>query len=447
MFRAAFFSIAFAAVFAASPATAQPPSGPGSLPPGVTVLASPPAALSMPVDIGVDAIQIDWTHPLLRVRVESGLAPEAGIAERWDDFAAARPGSFLIQLAEPLRGEVPSRLALGADLPPPAPRRAQREAIRVDPEPAPTAAPGAANHVRAGGIAPWILDGPALRAAGEPASPLIEGSARVDVRWLGRVEDWRRSPPDLILTDRMILSLFDPVSGRGWFVLLTNRSVNRALPLSRLTEWLEAAFAPHVWAAAHAAGPQSIIGQGAWRLGTLDERTGVERAGAVLVLRAAGPGEPIDWARLGTPRLKASSYARDFPPERVTDGLLWPVPFAPPVWESRSTGSEAGRLATLEVELPAAREIEVIRLIYGGAAGWSSHFNPAQVRLVIRGTGRGAGLAPIVIENPPGDTTTVRFDRPTPIESVRIEFTRPSRSGLPEPARLMAVQLIGPPSR
>jgi hypothetical protein len=142
--------------------------------------------------------------------------------------------------------------------------------------------------------------------------------------------------------------------------------------------------------------------------------------------------------------LRVSSAAPRHRLDTIVSGRLWPIPLAPPVWEARSTGPERERTAWLEMEVSGGRPVETIRLIFGSAAGWSAHFNPARVDVLIRRAGRSAFDPPIAIQDPSGAYSTIRFAQPTDVEELRLEFSRESRMGPIEPARLTAAQMLGP---
>ena len=222
---------------AQAPRAAEP-----TMPPGVKLPRTLPAADRVPVGVTIKALEVDWTNPLLSARLELGLAADRERPVSWGRIDEDRPQSIRIQLAEPVRSERGWGLALKAELP-----RARRgrtgspaRGPRIDPPTVPTATQGPNDNVRVGGIAPWFFAGPRAEAGPQAVSPLGEGSSRVDVRWLGDAEDWRAQPPDFQINPIVLLSTFDPVTGLSVFYSIENQTGSR-LALSYVTGWIAAA--------------------------------------------------------------------------------------------------------------------------------------------------------------------------------------------------------------
>lgn len=418
-----------------------------SLPPGVSVLPSPPAAESIPAGVQIDAMEVDWTSPRLRVRFALGsTSEERPLPQLWSSFAREHPASVLIQLSEPVEESGVWRTAQEAVGPgdDPAPSRRSNPA-RMDTREREAAPAGSRDRVHVGGIAPWIVAGPALDASGEPVSPLIAGSGRVDVRWLGRPADWRDNPPNLRVGSHLILSAFDPTRGRTLFLLFSRRSAEFP-SLRTLTPWVMAAFPSHFWLALHSEGRSAIIGQGEWRLGEEVPESKPDRVGAVMILEAAGDKDLIDWARGQEARFVASSALQDFPPENLASGLLWPVPMRPPVWSSQPPLSGRPEIPWIRVDLRGGRPVQKVVLVYAGAAGWSPDFNPGEIKVSLLPSGQREFEEIARMKGSEKAYSLLRFPIPRPADSIKIEFPAPNRMDFPGPARLMAIQLLGPSS-
>lgn len=424
------------------------------MPPGVRVLDAPPAARDIPVGVAVAAIEVDWTHPLLRARVVKA-DMSGGLPERWGKIA---PDALKIQLIEPTRegadaaraggdagGEGDDRdrkadkrqsnrkresekresennkpknsqtrddahwrMPLACEIPPPPddlrPSRSDRR-VRINPEAPPTASPGrpARDCARVGGLAPFFYTGPTARADESFIEPEAAGSTRVDVRWLGHPADWQTRPPDLEFKDSLLLASSDPESGKSTFLLVYN-STAEALPASFLGDWLELALPPDAWLALHSVGREARVGLKDWRLGEIgsDQRGPTEGKsellGAALVLDELAPGGQVDWARMGGVATRASSTEVFHAPENVASGRSWPAPLSPNALWSGGAGREVGGAGGaeesgpwIELRLREARPVRELRLLFAGAAGWSPQFNPRRALLTIERDGDSGG--------------------------------------------------------
>lgn len=423
---------------------AQPPP----FPPGVTLLEESPGKELMPSSLEVYSLAVDWTHPLLRVRLELGLQPGDEVPMRWTEVAR---DAFKVQLVEPVLVEDAWRLALDAELPGPKPD-ARRGKIAIDPQDAPAASTGFdwPDQVRIGGVVGWAAHGArALRAINAPP-PVIDGSARVNVRWLGHPSEWTDRPPDFNLDSSWMISVFDSLSGRGEFHQLINRS-GRPVPPKDLHDWVLAAWPErHVWLAIHSVGEQVMAGIGDWRLGEGEVSRAptsgkIERLGAVLVLESVKPGEPVDWARLAPVSFSASPTMPDHEPEKVITGLLWPSPLRPIAWASSNEGKDIEIAPYIELNFQEAQTINRVRIMHASAAGWSRHFDPLEFQLRLVSKDAPIMPEPIVIKTISDSDTVVELAESQIISVVRIEFTKPSGMDHPRsPARVAALQAWGP---
>ncbi len=421
-------------------------------PPGVTLASEFPGSKKFPIGVEIHAVEVDWTNPRLKARVVVGIEEDRGAAAAWNIIA---PNSLKIQLAQPIETE--NEWVLDADVEIPddkfaSPRDSKRKEVELNPEPASTASLGSPeirDQVRVGGILPWFFAGPTADTDADPVSPLIEGSSRVGVRWLGHPPDWKERTPTFEFLDPLLLSFLDPLTGHCHFLLVVNRS-NRRLPASHLTDWITASWPQRVWIAVHCLGPQTRVGMGAWRLGDSGtERApqirGVERLGAALILEKQTSEDAEDWGRIERSTITASSSIPNHPPESVVSGLLWPVLLRPSAWVASQSSEGPKENSWIEIALDRARPIESIRLIQASAVGWSEHFNPGEIELRWRDVQSGRLSEPLEILSADRPYNTIRFSAPKLMDRVRIEIKNPSKGNANSiSARLAGVQFIGP---
>lgn len=411
-------------------------------PPGVKLPREAPAAAQLPVGVSAFALEVDWTAPLLSASLIIGPPGATEPGARWDRVA---PDDLKLQLSEAVAGSAPGswKTALDTEIPEPLTAEEKKRRINADfqinPPPRPTAPSSNDPSVRVGGILPWFFEG--ARNDPDPVSPLGEGSARVAVRWVGRAAQWIDQPPALDFRDRFLMSSLDPLTGHGYFIIVTNRTAAR-LQFSFLSGWVKTAFPPNAWLAVHSMGPQSLVTMKDWRLAPPPDPPAIERAGAVLVLRKARAGDLVDFARVDPVRLRASSSQGRHLPGSAVSGLLWPTPLRPTLWMSRPPEDQS-IAATFEIRLAHPRAVQMIRLIYPEAIGFSSHFNAGEIKVTLDGAERSQSIPTFSIKNPPGAYSTIALSESRMISGVILEFVHPSQLDAPSPARLAALQILG----
>lgn len=433
----AVFSVSVSFMLASSLIHAQGRQGP-NLPPGVQRPSELPASGSVPPNVFIDALDVDWTESSLRATLQ---VPR-GMGERrpsWQELASDHPEALILQLS------VPAPDGRGLTL---AVHQMDREVstrssgpVSVE-HPAPVAPSGglSSNRVHVGGIAPWTFTGPDTQA--QPGwNSALAGEFAVDVRWLGTSDQWILQPPPVAFTDRLLISSLNPLTGQGSFFLVRNRT-GRPLPLAALTGWIRDAVSGQHLIAVHADGPDVEIGQGNWRMGDPGGSGERSRAGAVLILEGRGRDDLKDLARDGDVQLSASSYEFAYPASQAVSGRLWPVALRPPVWMARKPGERSRESDWFDLELGESQPVEAIRLVHVGAAGWSSHFNPGKLRIELR-SGREVEPLHEFALHPESSVTLLRFAEPFPLRGLRLHFDAPGGSGLPAVAGLMAVQVLG----
>lgn len=403
------------------PAPAQPAP---ALPPGVR-LEPLPAPGRLPAKYHVEMIAVDWTHPLLRPRLLSGLPAGRPDPLTWGEVERERPDGLRLQLSEPLQAGG-AHGAWSLALPLAGAPLTGRPAFAITP------------------LCPWLPCGPPLAAEPEWISPLDATGAAVAVRWLGRLEDL-----DAITTmtfpERCLISLTRPETGRTRFALVVQES-GGPIPVADLRAWLAAAAGPDEWLAFHASGPDAVVGTAAWRLSAPARPRRAERLGGALELSGAAPGDLVDWARLPGASASASSFEDGYEPAALIQGRLWPSPFAPRVWISRPAAGRPTETAApwVQVDLGAFRPVERLVLVWPVAAGWSAQFQPRRVTLKVSREQHPALETIQVIEAPAGFRFEYRFKAATQIRQVRVEMTDPSAMPLDRRARLAGIQLWGP---
>lgn len=411
------------------------------LPPGVTLPQEVPGKTSVPPEVEVHSIEVDWTVPDLKVEVELHGTDGSGAGD-WDRVAAGDPSALKIQLAGfeggGRRGELEHAAGrMGG----PRASSGGGSAVILDEAAAGDARFPRTDRALMGGIIPWTLAGPSTRALAGWDGALSSGGAWVGVHWLGTVGMWLDSPPKLDFPERLLLSTLNPVSGQGSFIVVQNRA-GGLLDLGRLTEWIEAALPEHHLLAVHSRGGDSYVEQGTWQLQPANRESGVKAAGVVLILRRRGERDLRDIARGDGVQLEASSYEFAYAPDQVISGRLWPVAQRPPIWMSRQSEWREGKTPWLALNFDRSRNVETIRLVHAPGTGWSAHFLPRSLSLVLTGSDDFAEAERIEI-SPQSPVSTVHFGRPRPLRGIRLEYTEPGEQGIPSAARLMALQVWG----
>lgn len=410
------------------------------LPPGVRLQAQLAAASSLPPNVLIDGLDVDWTHTELRATLEVPRDSTEG-TPTWQGAASRNPEALMIQLS------VPDPEGKGLTL---AVEELDREISVEDAGPvniehlAPVRPGGGDrdNRVHIGGILAWTFTGPGTQA--HPGwNGALAGETCVALRWLGTANDWIMDPPTARFTDRVLISSLNPVTGQGCFYLVRNRT-GRPLHPSALTGWVRDAIPGAHLIAIHASGRDVEIGQGKWRMGGSGGSGDQSRAGAVLVLQARRPDERGDLARYRDVQLSASSYEFAYPPSQTISGRLWPVALRPPVWMARKPGERAEGPDWFDLELQTDAAVSEIRLVHAGAAGWSPQFNSRKLRIEIRS---GREIAPVhdFTFRPSQTVSVLKFPNSLALRGLRIHFETPGNFDLPAVASLMAVQVLGKP--
>lgn len=402
----------------------------------------------------VSVLEVDWREHWLRARMLTGVTRPDTPALRWD---RVEEKALIIQLAEPVEIEGRTGLALECRPASSAAARRGRTRDRWDVEDGPPASDSpdtrlispTRDEVRIGGVLPWFFLGPAVTADPDGASPLVEGTAAVGVRWLGHPADWAESPPAFLLRDHLILSVFDPHTGMGYFALVSSRG-NRPAPLSEMTQWVTEMWSPRSWIAVHAMGPHARIGRGEWMMtatGTPDSRSGMvpPRIGAALALSMPAVGDEIDWMSMERVSIRSSSPVwGEGNHGAVKSGRLWPAPLGANVWTGARSGDTVREPPWLEVRLFDPRQVRAVRLIHAEAVGFSRGFNVPAARLTLKPAGS-APAVEIALEDLRGPMTTIRLTEPISLETARLEFPPDGPTGLIRtPPRLAGLQLLGP---
>lgn len=409
-------------------ASATPARGADRLPefpPGVRFVEELPAEKSLPAFLEIRALEVDWTEPLLAVDLQLGTTSSDALPMKWDKVAGGDPDALKIQLAEPIETDA------GWEVRPPA-NRVEQGVDWV-----------AESHVRIGGIVPWSPGGEFAQDRMGGVPPLALSSfGSVSATWLGQAKDWAAAPPSIEFRASYLLSTLDTASGKSMFLYVSNRGSARA-NLDALSGWIEAAFSPEVWIAAHFGGKRLHVGQGGWRMDPPSQSRA--RAGAVLVLKKKSEGDEVDWARFRGVRAKASSFTPLHPAASVTRGLLWPDALAPNVWASRMReGDREGSDAWLSLDLGDKRSVREIRIVYPSAAGFSRHFNPAAVTLDVWARKGSRPEHHFSIDTEGHDFSSVLFPEPIVLRSLEVRMPAALEGAARSPTRLMAVQVLGP---
>ena len=441
--------------FTASVAAEPPP-----LPPGVQLIALEDIARP-PIGYAAEWIEVDWTHPLLRVEAIDGLPADRGVPIEWTKSLTDAPDALQIQLIEPVEPtdvDERWRLALPMTL------SGSVGAGSVGPPPsALMEAPPEDNGIVVGSsYLPWNPIGPALERMPEWNSPLPPDGARLGVRWLGRARDLDRTTTTT-WPARCLFSVFSPETGRTRFGLVVHEQ-GGLIRLGDLVVWLKSLVTTREWLAIHSVSHQAIVGIDAFRLTVPPHPRRVERVGGAIRLRGLRAGDPVDWLRLKGCKITASTYQRDFPPQNLVTGLLWPNPLDPSVWINRPS-SEGHDAPWIEVEFATSRPIDRVSIIWPNAAGWSSGFNPGHAVLVITPeiggrperidlrapdrpdrssphTPSAPGRSNILAPDEPVYTWT--STQPLAIHRIRLEFPESTHDPLDPIARLTAIQAWGP---
>lgn len=402
------------------------------LPPGVR-LEPDPAPERVPTRYRIEMFSVDWTNPLLRVRLVSGLAPGASLPVTWESVERKRPAALRIQLSEPEEGAGRVwRLALPLAGPaqPGDPAVAERRAAILK-RPCFAITP----------LCPWLPAGAPLEREPEFASPLADSGALVAARWIGRVEDLE-SLTSTTFPGRCLLGWTSPDAGRGRFALVAHESGGE-IAVKDLLPWLVAATGPGDWLAIHSQGDDAAVGLQGWRLAGEGKPRRAGRLGGAIELDAVKPGDLVDWARLPGAAASASTFEAGCEPANLIRGLLWPAPFSPPAWISQPQ-AEGAEPPWVEVDLNAYRPVERIVVAWPAAVGWSGQFQPRRVTLKASLEQR-AGLEPLkTVQSPEGTSWEYRFSAPTPLRQVRLELEPSDAMPLDRRARLAAIQLWGP---
>jgi hypothetical protein len=372
-----------------------------------------------------EMIVVDWTHPLLRVKVVNGLPPGQDMPLPWTRVEREDPKALWIQLAEPRLEDERVSLALPVGGPSsPGGEEARRQF-----------------HFAVGGLCPWLPGGPPLDAEPELISPLSQGATRVAARWLSRTEDLD-SMTSLTFQKRCLVSWTSLMKGASRFAVVIHEGRGEGR-LDDLKPWLQAESRPGEWVAIHSFGEDALTGVNGWRLGGPSDPRRAERIGAALCLTNIAPGDPVDWIRLPGCTVRASSSEPGYAPDVLMSGLLWPRPFAPVAWIGQA-GARAEETPWVEIDLAKSRPVSRIVLVWASAAGWSEQFNPRRARLLIGPESRSRMQLLHEFTNPVGPHSVWSAPDPVSARYLRIELPEPSDSRFDGRARLCAIQAWGP---
>jgi len=409
-----------------------------ALPPGVRL---EPARATEKLNSEYDAqvLSIDWTHPLLRATLESGLRPGEEAPLSWAAATRQGPEDLRIQLIEPSEsGGRTWSLALPAALTPAANDPAGRERTRQ----AATALaqrPSIVNN----GLCPWLPAGPPVAARPELETSLGRMGQRVGVRWLGQARDLDRLT-STVFPARCLLSWVSPETGQGRFALVAQRG-GRQGAFKDILPWLKTATRPGEWVALHSTGPFALAGAGAWRLTEAGNPRRAERLGITLRLAAVKPGEPVDWARLPGCKAEASSNEPDYAAPRVIGGRLWPSPFNPPAWVSRPGGApDQAAAAWVELKFDKPRPVDRVFLAWADAGGWSADFRPRHAALKAMGSDQPDWQPLAEFARPATMISSWSGAETILVRRLRLEFPEPGPFPNASRARLCAMQAWGP---
>ena len=393
-----------------------------ALPAGAS-LAPLAAPAHMRTDYHAEMIAVDWTHPLLRVRVENGLPAGRDLPLSWGRAERQDPKALRIQLVEPEPEGDRWSLALPVD------GSSGNGEARAQP------------HFAIGGLCPWLPGGPPLGAEPELVSPLTQNATRMAARWLSRVKNLD-AMTSLTFQGRCLVSWTSLRDGTSRFAVVVHEGRGEG-KLDDLRPWLKAESRPGEWMAVHSFGENALAGLGDWRLGGPRDPRRPERIGGVLCLSNIMAGDPVDWARLPGCTVLASSFEPGYSPAGPISGLLWPNPLAPVAWISR-LGAHAGEVPWVEIDLARSRPIDRIVLVWPIAQGWSEQFTPRRVRLLAGKDSRSEMQLLQEFTEPSGAFSIWQSPTAVSARHLRVEFPEPAAPGFEERGRLCAIQVWGP---
>jgi hypothetical protein len=389
------------------------------LPPGVSLVE---IASSPPQGYAAQALLIDWSEPLLVRSLSDATkpgrpAPELSALEQND------PEPLRIHLSEPA---APTEQDGGLALP-----------LGLATE-ANSAPPTKDQRIAFPAMAPWL---PIPENYSDiDFSPLAKDADWAAVRWLGRGEELDQLP-SIEFENGCLLSITQTASAQTRFVLI-NRTSPGAGRLGELRRWLKEISSPADWIALHSVGTHAFVGLRGWRLGESPDPRRPQRAGGILELRRAKSGDPVDWLRQSGVRLRSSESEPGFIESAPIGNPLIPDLLAPLAWVSLAREDNAPSpfyMATFQEP----RLVERIEIAWAEAAGWSKHFNPADVSLQIAAANQETPRTVFQIKNPSARTIWTP-PRPIRIRAIRLVFDESSQMPSDSRARLAALQVWGP---